>query len=47
MDAGDNRFLLDGGVTGNVGAMLLSFQSKDKVSKTFTVLKDLASVDMR
>ena len=47
MDAGDIYVLLDGGMTGNVGTMLKAFQSKGKVSKTFTVLKDLASVDMR
>ena len=47
LDAGDIYFLLDGGMTGNVGALLKQFQTKDKVSKTFTVLKDLASVDKR
>ena len=47
MDAGDIYFLLDGGMSGNVGAMLKAFNGKDKVSKTFTVLKDLASVDKR
>ena len=47
LDAGDIYFLLDGGMTGNVGTLLKQFQTKDKVSKTFTVLKDLASVDKR
>ena len=47
VDAGDIYLLLDGGMTGNVGTLLKQFQSKDKVSKTFTVLKDLASVDKR
>ena len=47
LDAGDIYFLLDGGMSGNVGAMRKAFNSKDKVSKTFTVLKDLASVDKR
>jgi len=44
LDAGD--FLLDGG-TGNVGTMHKAFQSKDRVSKSFTVLKDVNSVDAR
>ena len=47
MDAGDVYFLLDGGMTGNVGTLLKQFQTKHKVSKTFTVLKGLASVDKR
>jgi hypothetical protein len=47
LDAGDTYFLQDGGMTGNVGTMLKAFHSEDKVSKTFTVLKDLASVDKR
>ena len=34
LDAGDILFLLDGGMAGNVGALLKAFQSKDKVSKS-------------
>ena len=36
--------LLNGGVPGNVGTLLSTLQSQDKVSTTFTILKDLASM---
>ena len=47
LDAGDIYFLLDGGMTGNVATMYKAFQSKEKVSKSFIVLKDVNSVDSR
>lgn len=34
-------------MTGNVGTLFKAFQGKEKVSKTFTILKDLNSVDAR
>ena len=47
LNAGDIYLLLDGGVPGNVGTLLSAFQSQDKVSTTFTILKDLASMSLR
>ena len=45
LDAGDIYALLDGGATGNVGTLRSALQSHDKASTTFTIVKDLASMD--
>ena len=40
-------FLLDGGATGNASSLLRAFHGSEKVSKSFTVLKDLVSLGLR
>jgi hypothetical protein len=47
LDVGDLYLLLDGGMTGNMAALMKPFQGKERASKSLTIIKEQASVDAR